>query len=284
MKVMIVNIDKFKNFALEKIKIYHKNNGDEIFDEFPLLAHTMDKIYVSCIFDFNRYLVEEWEGHKNVVMGGTGINIKTKLPKEIETIKPRLNYGFTQRGCIRKCPFCVVHKKEKFEAVGDLLDLWDGKSKEIELYDNNILAMPEQFFKITQQAIDNKIKIDFNQGMDIRLLNIDFAKRMKETALKMERFAFDNILYKDKVLNGIELMKSVYGKNWRGFWYVYTDGNFDDVMERLNILKKNGQKAYLMRDIKCKKRSDMIKLAQWVNGIYGQFFLYDFDKYERKYK
>lgn len=222
--------------------------------------------------------------YDNVVMGGTGINIETKLPEEIESIKPHLNYGFTQRGCVRKCSFCVVHKKEKFEAVGDLLDLWDGKSKEIELYDNNILAMPEQFFKITQQAIDNKIKIDFNQGMDIRLLNIDFAKRMKATALKTERFAFDNILYKDKVLNGIELMKRVYGKKWRGFWYVYTDGNFDDVMERLLILKENGQKAYLMRDIKCKKRKDMIKLAQWVNGIYGQFFSYDFYKYERKYK
>jgi len=271
MKISLINVDGVKNLALEKIRLYHLKRGDKI------TTRNADKTYISCIFTFNRHIADMWQGEK----GGTGIDIEKKLPDEIEQIKPHLNYGFTQRGCIRKCEFCVVYKKEKFEVVGDLLDLWDGKSKEVELYDNNILAMPEHFYKITGQAIENKITIDFNQGLDIRLLTIDIAKRLKETPMKDIRFAFDNTALTPIILKGIEVLKEVFGKSFRAMWYVYATEQ-DDILKRLNILREHGQKPYLMRDPLKQYPKVITSIARWANGIHGEFFIMDWNKWQKE--
>ena len=273
MNVALINVDGCKNLALEKIRLYHLQKGDNI-----ITRGQADKTYVSCIFTFNRHIADMWQCAE---MGGTGIDLEKKLPDEIEQIKPHLNYGFTQRGCIRKCEFCVVHKKEKFEVVGDLLDLWDGKSKEIELYDNNILAMPEHFYKITGQAIENKITIDFNQGLDIRLLTKDIAIRLKETPMKDIRFAFDKLALKNVVLKGIDTLKEVFGKSFRAMWYVYASEQ-KETIERLNILREYGQKPYLMRNPLVKYPKIFISMARWANGIHGEFFSRDWDKWQKE--
>jgi hypothetical protein len=273
MKIALINVDGCKNLALEKLRLYHIQKGDKI-----ITNGTADKTYVSCIFTFNRHIADLYIGSD---MGGTGIDIEKKLPEEIEQIKPHLNYGFTQRGCVRKCEFCVVHKKEKLEVVGDLLDLWDGKSKEIELYDNNIFALPEHFYKITEQAIKNKIKIDFNQGLDIRLLTKDIAKRLKETPMKDYRFAFDNTALTPIVIKGIETLKEVFGKSFRAMWYVYATEE-QDILQRLNVLREYGQKPYLMRNPLTKYPKVITSMARWANGTHGEFFMLDWDKWQKE--
>ncbi|GAH92586.1 unnamed protein product, partial [marine sediment metagenome] len=86
----------------------------------------------------------------------------TTLRPEIEEMKPKINIGFTTRGCIRKCPFCIVPEKEgKIRVVGDIYDFWDREGTELIILDNNILALPEHFKMICTQLKQENLKVDF---------------------------------------------------------------------------------------------------------------------------
>ena len=267
MKILIINIDsKIPNLALKKIEKYHLDKGDEVMWDMPLFAHLSDKIYVSCVFERNKDKCKEWEDR--ALIGGSGYDLITELPEEIENIKPRINLGFTSRGCIRNCKFCIVPQKEgKIRAVGDLLDLWDGKSKDIVLLDNNILALPEHFKLICKQARDNNIRLDFNQGLDFRLLNEDNLKELIKTKTSDYRFAFDNIKYFPRIKKAVELLNKY---EIQAMWYVLVnfDSTFDEDMERINYINSNHQRAYVMRYNSDFADKQYIALARWVNSPY----------------
>ncbi len=266
-KILLINIDsKIPNLALKKIEKYHLDQGDEVMWDMPLFAHLSDKIYVSCIFEKNKKQCETWETRAEI--GGSGYDLNIKLPEEIENIKPRINMGFTSRGCIRNCKFCIVPQKEgKIKAVGDLLDLWDGKSKEVMLIDNNILALPDHFKLICKQARDNNIRLDFNQGLDFRLINEDNLKELIKTKTTDYRFAFDSIKYFPRVKKVVELLNKY---DVRAMWYILVnfDSTFDEDMERINYINSNNQRAYVMRYNSDFTDRRYIALARWVNSPY----------------
>lgn len=267
MKVLIVDIDsKIRNLALAKVKKYHSDRGDAIFENISLAKNMCDLIYISCIFDWNKEKCLEWARDKKCYIGGTGWDLDTVLPPYIESIQPRINLGFTVRGCIRNCKFCVVPKKEgKPYVVGDLLDLWDGVSRSITLLDNNILSIPEHFSLICRQAREKKIKVDFNQGLDHRLLTDEIAQILKITPHHEYRFAFDNIAYQSTVEKAINILKC-HGIN-RCSWYVLVgyDSSFEDDLYRLNLLRSLGQNAFVQRYYSCAKKPEYISLARWAN-------------------
>ncbi len=264
MRISLIDIDsKIPNLALKKIEKYHLDRGDKVDWNNKLMASVADKVYVSCVFDWNKLLTKEWEGRAKI--GGSGYSLDIVLPNEIEEIKPRINLGFTTRGCIRKCSFCIVPKKEgMIRVVGDLLDLWDGKSKDVVILDNNILALPEHFRLICKQARENKIRIDFNQGLDCRLLTDDICKELKTISHIEYRFAFDDIKLKLQVEEAITLLQR-NGIN-RCNWYVLVGFNstFEKDLERLNFLRDRNQNAYVQRYTGYKDRK-YIPLARWVN-------------------
>ena len=254
------------NLALKKIEKYHLDKGDEITWDTSLYSELIDKAYVSCIFERNKEQCFKYETNSKVLLGGSGYNVTTKLPEEIEKIKPRINLGFTSRGCIRNCKFCIVWQKEgKIRAVGDLLDLWDGKSKDIILLDNNILALPNHFKLICKQARENKIRLDFNQGLDCRLLNQEIIDDLK-TIRKMDlHFAFDDMSYFDDVDKAITLLQKNGIK--RCNWLMLTGFNTtlaEDVF-RAKYLRSRNQVAYVMR-YNNSKRKDLVPLSRWVNN------------------
>ena len=265
MRILLIDIDsRIPNLALHKIAKYHRDQGDEIIWNFPLEKWHVDKIYVSCIFTKNKRLCDEWVDIADI--GGSGFDIKRKLSSEIEDIKPRINLGFTTRGCIRHCSFCIVPDKEgAIRVVGDLLDLWDGVSKEVTILDNNITALPDQLEKVCLQAQKHKIKIDFNQGLDHRLLTEDIVRILKATPHKEYRFAFDHPSYKPTVERAVTLLQN-QGIN-KCTWYVLVGYNttFEQDLERLNYLKSRGQNVYVQRYDTCHKKKEYIRLAQWGN-------------------
>ena len=63
--------------------------------------------------------------------------------------------------------------------MGDIYDIWDGKSKTLTIMDNNILGKPDHFKKICAQLREEKVRVDFNQGLDIRLLDDTLIKELK---------------------------------------------------------------------------------------------------------
>ncbi len=275
MKILLINIDSIlPNLALKKIEKYHINKGDEVIWDYELFASQADKIYVSCIFDWNKPLAEHWGMYPQSVIGGSGYSLKIELPKRIAKIKPRINMGFTTRGCIRNCEFCIVPKKEgKIHAIGDIYDIWDGKSKELVIMDNNILAMPKHFMKISWQLKKEKLKVDFNQGLDHRLLTDEICKELLSLKHIYEiRFAFDDIAQKLTVEKAIKMLKSHGLKNWQARWYVYIGekDTFDTVYKRMVYLREEQQMVYVMRDRKVTDKPAWIGLAKWGNCM-GSF-------------
>ena len=266
--ISIIDIDsKIPNLALKKIEKYYLDKGEQVEWNNELMALSSEKIYVSCVFTKNRAMCKEWESRAEI--GGTGYDLAIKLPPEIDNIKPRINFGFTTRGCIRNCYFCFVPKKEgKVYIEGDIYDIWDGKSKEIILMDNNILAMPGHFKLVCSQIRKENLKVDFNQGLDHRLLTEDLAQELLTIKHIHEiRFAFDDIAFKPTVLKAIKILKDKGLRKWGSRWYVYVGekDTFDSVFERMNILREQEQCCYVMRDEKVYDKPEYIALASWSN-------------------
>ncbi len=173
---------------------------------------------------------------------------------------------------------CVVPQKEgNIRPIGDIYDLWDGESKELILWDNNILAIPDHFEKICKQAQKEKLRIDFNQGLDIRLLTEDMCKTLKATRMKEYRFAFDNksltkiVEEKCKILNKYKIY---------ALWYVLVgfDSNFVEELQRVYLLNKYNQRVYVMRHENCRQDRRYTGLANWTNSICG-FRAMSFEEY-----
>ncbi|MFA5299104.1 MAG: hypothetical protein WC389_12930 [Lutibacter sp.] len=265
MKIGLYNLEpKYINIALEKIRAYYTLHGHVVENCSPLEASNYDVVYCSSLFD--------WSDKKYVsasmIKGGTGFDLTTKLPKEIDAVELKINRGFSSRGCPNKCKFCVVPQKEgDIYVVCDVLSLWDGKSKLVTLYDNNILALPQHFELNTKQAIENKITLDYNQGLDHRLLTSDIVELMKKVSHVEYRFAFDNPHSIASVEYAIDLLQSK-GIN-RSLWYVLCgfDTTFEQDLFRLNYLKSRNQNAFVQR-FKSKNKianPKLTALARWAN-------------------
>lgn len=282
MKILLLNIDsKLPNIALKKIEMWHKQQGDEVIWDMPMMLNMIDKAYASCIFTKNANVVANYKGlYPELVAGGTGYDLTIKLPPEIEAMKPKINYGFTTRGCIRKCKFCFVPKAEGYiKAVGDIYDIWDGNSSDVVLLDNNILALPVHFRMICEQAMREDITLDFNQGLDIRLVTPAICELLKETKLKRIRFAFDNPKLEAIIRKKVAMLRNHGVKDTFPFYVlVGFDTTFEEDMHRLEVLKELGCRAYVMRHENTPKERRYIRMAQWANQFWT-FAKYSFEEF-----
>jgi len=290
MKVQLVNIDsKIPNLALMQVSSYHKTIGDTVgFD-----VSNPDKVYISCVFEKN---ADQARGVKlfypdsEIILGGSGIDLSLKLPQEIQKIKPdydlypsTYSLGFTTRGCIRNCPFCVVPKKEgglhRWQHVSDF---HDDRFDTVVLLDNNVAADKDWFFDNTDWILKKNLKWNPIQGMDIRILTPEIAERVKELKLNgVLHFAFDNLKDEDAVLRGIETLKNA-GINIRRnvAFYVLTGFNttIEEDIYRCNLLKQNNTNAFVMQYIP----NQMTKqLARWANRKW-LYWACEFEEYRKR--
>lgn len=298
MRIGLIDCDKFfikndfPNLALMKISAWHKAKGDTVEWYLPF-DDKYDIVYKSKVFSFTEDFTDVINADK-VYSGGTGYNIglykgveiyqpprfDDSLIPEIEHIYPDYSlynihdtaYGFLTRGCPRGCSFCHVAAKEgkKSYKVADLSEFWNGQ-KNIVIMDPNILACKDRE-KLLQQLIDSNAYIDFNQGLDARMLNERICEMLCKIKIKNIHFAWDKYEDKDVILPKLELFaKYKYkGKNPDHNAIVYTLVNFNTTLEqdleRIYTLRELGYWAYVM--IYNKEHCDPIynKLQRWVNN------------------
>lgn len=96
------------------------------------------------------------------------------------------NATFTSRGCVRKCPFCAVWRVE-----GTLRELEDWPVKPI-VCDNNLLACSKKHFDDVIDKLKPLKEVDFNQGLDARLLTKYHVERLAELDC-LVRLAWDDV-------------------------------------------------------------------------------------------
>lgn len=263
--IVLIDLDasKFGNLALMKLSTWHRHHDyDVILLSWPApMPILTDATYASCVFAKNASRAAELRAIPNASIGGSGIDFTTVLPFEIEHILPDydlydLDYsmGFTSRGCNRNCEFCIVPKKEgRIQEWADWREFLDHRHSKIKLLDNNLLMAPNHLQTLKSLA-KAPIRVDINQGLDIRLMTDEIAyllSRCKTWIGSFEaaglRFAFDSPNLEKQVRSGVKLLTKYISK---GILYFYVLVGFDTTFEedtlRFRILKELGVCAYPM--------------------------------------
>lgn len=261
----------YPNFALMKIA-RHCLNSHEPYDWYlPLERSRFDRVFVSSVFTFsNKSTVFE-----DMITGGSGFDIHSSLPNEIESLEPHYGLypdmkhavGFITRGCIRKCKSCIVPEKEgTLKPYRDIDTIAQGR-RNIVLMDNNVLAS-DFGLKQIETIINRKYRIDFNQGLDARLITNDIAKLLSKVKwLKPLRLACDNEAMIEPVRKAVELLRW-YNCHPSAFFVYCLAINIPSTMAVVKAVKGMGLKPFVQpfidRDGK-EPAQELKDFARWVN-------------------
>jgi len=290
MRIRLIDIDsKIPNLALMKLSAHHKARGDSVsFDE-----PDPDRVYASVVFRANAWKARGLRfmfPNVEIEIGGTGIDLAKRLPDEIEFCKPdydlypdaAYSLGFTTRGCIRRCPFCVVPEKEgKIQRWQHIREWHDDRFNSVVCLDNNVYADREWFFENTDYVLENGLKYNAIQGMDIRILDEEIAGRLKDLKWSGQlHFAFDRIQDEPAIRRGIQMLQDA-GIRTRHDVSVYVLVGFDSTPEedkrRCRLLKELGATPFVMQ---YKRTPWTRKVAWWANRPQA-FWACDVDDLDR---
>ena len=168
----------------------------------------------------------------------------------------------------------------KSRKVADLSEFWRGQ-KNIVLCDPNILACREHV-ELLKQVVDSEAKVEFNQGLDVRLINEKNLELIKQIPMKYIHFAFDR--YKDKALivPKLKAFKEATGYDHRKVM-VYILVNFESTLqqdiERVQICRDMDFDPYIMIYDKAHCNPIYKRLQRWVNNNFVFWKVPTFEEY-----
>ena len=286
---------------------------DEI-SNFRQTVNEYDIIAVSRVFKFTKIpdILNQLIDDHLVYYGGTGffeVN-GPNLPDEVEHFMPDyslymefidkqtegdpakikrlyndyVNYsiGFTTRGCIRQCGFCVnrlLNRVVKWSPIDEFLD---PSRPAIYLWDDNIMAAPPKVFKEVMDSLQATNKpFQFRQGMDIRLMTDEKAELLSKVKYHGDYiFAFDHYRMDDPVerkqveqtIRGLEIWRRHCSKSTKLYVLAAYDSqdekDIEGVFFRIKTLMEYGCLPYIMRFEEyhnSRFKGMYIQLARWCN-------------------
>lgn len=244
---------------LLKIGAWKKAEGHtcKVFNNILPPAGEYDEIWVTTTFTYDvphaLGIVREALNRADTVLVG-GISA-TLMPQHFEKLGARVHRGLlpqaesfspdysllgycpdysiihTSRGCVRRCGFCMVPVLEP-EFVNR--SAWEKDihpdTKKVLFFDNNWLAKSIGDIRADVETLRGLVvsgrvqKIDFNQGLDARLMTEELADMMKDLPIDPVRFAFDNMQEDGHYQDAVKMMAA------RGFkeFMAYVLYNYKD--------------------------------------------------------
>ena len=205
--------------------------------------------YLSVVFSwqmqdaFQRAIWLKSEGYR-VRAGGPAVALNPGRINQVADIDGEWNAlphhnpdaTFTSRGCIRNCEFCAVPKIE-----GDLVELKEWVPKPI-VCDNNLLACSNAHFEDVIYKLRNIKGVDFNQGLDARLLTSQHAHGLATLDLYAVRLAWDHIGLENQFLSAFQKLidARIPTRKIRVYVLIGYKDTPEDALYRLQTIKDTG--------------------------------------------
>lgn len=269
MRVGLLNLEPdYVNSAMMQVSMYHRLNDDFPEPYFPLWRRDYGKIYAFSIFDFT----DKGQVPPEAIRGGTGFNVLSRLPPEIEAcdydyeIFPECDFSIVwfSRGCSRNCGFCIVPRKEgRISSVAP--KPLNPAGRHVRVMDNNFFAAPEWREAVRQLEGWNQ-PVDFHQGVDVRILDEEMAgvlNRLKH----LDQSCWIKIAWDDPREDLVPQLKKVTGwiKPYKLMCYVligYNSSPAED-LARVEALRALKIEPFVMKyDPRDRYQVDF---ARWVN-------------------
>ena len=206
--VALYDVDsRISNLALMRLSAWHKARGWKVRlvrhsgEAIPADAHFAATIFHRSSSRRRVAALRETLGD-SLVVGGTGWNLHTRLPAGAERMFPdyslyghsRYAVGFLTRGCVCRCPFCLVPRKEGRlrRCPGGFDAFVPPGQKHVVLLDNNLLAHPAAA-EMLRETVRRGYVVNFSQSLDIAYLTqplFDILRQMDSQNARFTRRQF----------------------------------------------------------------------------------------------
>jgi len=170
----------------------------------PLFLPEVDEVRVSCAFTWDRpeaeHLAKAWAAQGfRVRLGGPAFD--SPAGDFTPGLYVKRGMTITSRGCIRRCPFCFVPKREGRLRLLPIQPGWD-------ILDNNLLACPRRHIEGVLDMLEEQPKAArFTGGIDARLCEPWFAERLSRMRVQILYTAYDQSQQRPHVERTVTMLR-----------------------------------------------------------------------------